>query len=73
MYNTVHIEMPRRRPKIKTAVMTLRVDPQIKAAAELAAERDHRSLTSWIEVLILNYCKSVGIKLQLRSSKETPQ
>jgi hypothetical protein len=34
--------------------MTLRVDPKIKAAAEAAARRDHRSITSLIEVLILN-------------------
>jgi predicted HicB family RNase H-like nuclease len=65
--------MPRKKPKIKTAIMTLRVDPQIKAAAELAAQRDHRSLTSWIEVLILNYCKSVGIRPTLPRSKERSQ
>jgi len=41
--------------------MTLRVDPQIKHAAELAAERDNRSLTSLVEVLILNHCKQVNI------------
>lgn len=39
--------------------MTLRVDPQVKAAAERAAERDHRSLTSFIEVLILKHCKDL--------------
>ena len=53
--------MPPGRPKKKTAVMTLRVDPQIKHAAELAAERDNRSLTSLVEVLILNHCKQVNI------------
>jgi hypothetical protein len=49
------------RPKVKTATMTLRVDPRIKAAAEAAAQRDHRSITSLIEVLILNHCRSVGL------------
>ena len=53
--------MPKGRPKVKTAVMTLRVDPAIKAAAELAAERDRRSLTSLVEVLILGHCKTVNI------------
>ena len=49
------------RTKTKTAIVTLRVDPQVKAAARLAAKRDHRSLTSLIEVLILQHCKTLHI------------
>lgn len=65
--------MPRQgRPKIKTSVMTLRVSPEVKAAAELAAERDHRSVTSLIEVLILNHCKSMNIQPPIIEQKETP-
>jgi hypothetical protein len=37
--------------------MTLRVDPRVKAAAERAAERENRSLTSFVEVLILEHCR----------------
>ena len=65
--------MPRGRPKTKTAVMTLRVDPRIKAAAEVAAKRDHRSLTSLIEVLILNHCKTLNITPVSSESEETPK
>ena len=54
-------QMPRGRPKKKTAVMTLRVDPRVKAAAEKAAERDNRSVTSLVEVLILDYCRTHSI------------
>lgn len=53
--------MPGRRPKTKTTTLTLRVTPELKAAAELAADRDHRSLTGLIEVLILNHCKNQNI------------
>ena len=60
------------RPKTKTSVMTLRVSPEVKAAAELAAERDHRSVTSLIEVLILNHCKSMDIHPPTIKPKETP-
>ena len=49
--------------KSKTAVMSLRVDPTLKAAAETAALKDRRSLTSFIEVLIARHCESVGIEL----------
>jgi hypothetical protein len=41
------------RPKRKTAVLSLRVSPPVKAAAQRAAERDHRSVASFIEVLII--------------------
>jgi hypothetical protein len=60
------------RPKVKTATMTLRVDPKIKAAVEAAARRDHRSITSLIEVLILNHCRSVGLN-PMRTSEERNQ
>lgn len=63
--------MARKRPKTKTAVITLRVDPQVKAAAELAAERDHRSLTSFIEVLILKHCKGLDMQPQTPRPEDT--
>jgi hypothetical protein len=53
--------MPRGRPKIKTATVTLRVDPEIKAAAEKAAAQDHRSLTNLVEVLLVNHCRSLNL------------
>jgi len=55
--------MPLGKPKVKTAVMTLRVEPSVKAAAELVAKRNRRSLTNMIEVLILEYCEREGIEL----------
>jgi predicted HicB family RNase H-like nuclease len=56
--------MAKTRQKTKTATMTLRVEPAIKAAAELAAQRDRRSLTSLVEVLILNHCKGLNITIE---------
>jgi len=53
--------MIRKRSKTKTTTVTLRVTPELKAAAELAADLDHRSLTGLIEVLILNHCKAQNI------------
>jgi hypothetical protein len=51
----------------------MRVSPQIKAAAEVAAERDNRSLTSLIEVLILNHCKTLNIVPSNIHPTETPE
>lgn len=50
-----------RRPKVKTATLTVRLDPRIKAAAEAAAKHERRSLTSLLEVLILNHCRRLGL------------
>lgn len=61
--------MPPGKPKIKTAVMTLRVDPIVKGAAEVAAKIDRRSVTSLIEVLILQHCRQSGIEIP--SGKES--
>lgn len=51
----------------------MRVSPQVKAAAEMAAERDHRSVTSLIEVLIINHCKTLDIKPETINPKEIPE
>lgn len=48
-------------PKVKTATMALRVDRKIKAAVEVTAEREPPSITSLIEVLVLNHCRSLGV------------
>lgn len=60
-----------RRPKVKTATLTVRIDPRIKAAAEAAAEHDHRSLTNLLEVLIVNHCRAPGLSPE-HFAKELP-
>jgi hypothetical protein len=58
------------RDKRKTAVVTLRIEPRLKAAAEKAAERDQRSLTNLIEVLIVERCKTLNINIDASASTE---
>ena len=53
------------RRKRKTAVVTLRIEQRLKVAAEKAADRDQRSLTNFIEVLILQRCKMLNIEMDL--------
>lgn len=62
--------MPKGKPRRKTAVMTLRIEPRVKAIAELAAEHDRRSVTSLIEVLVLAHGKTLGIEPQQPSPQE---
>ncbi len=47
----------------KTTTLTFRIDPAIKEALSLAAEREHRSLANMVEVLILDYCERNGIEI----------
>jgi hypothetical protein len=44
----------------KTAQLNMRIDPEIKAAAEKAAAADRRSLSSLIEKLLEDHCRKVG-------------
>ena len=48
----------------KDTQINMKVDEALKDAAEKAAKHDHRSLTSLIEKLILDYCRNVGIKVR---------
>ena len=44
----------------KTVQINLRVEPKFKALAEKAAAADRRSLTSFIEKLVVDHCKEKG-------------
>jgi hypothetical protein len=43
--------------RVKTAQVNLRLEPKLKAAAEKAAAKDHRSLTSLVEKLLTDHLK----------------
>ncbi len=47
----------------KTSTLNLRIDPTLKEAARIAAERDHRSVANLIELLIRRHCEAVGISI----------
>ena len=47
----------------KTTTLTLRVDPMIKEGLRLLAEKEHRSLTNMVEVMIRDYCKLHNVTL----------
>ena len=44
----------------KTTQLTLRMDPEVKHAAEKAAADDRRSLSALIEILLIIHCKDRG-------------
>jgi hypothetical protein len=44
----------------KSQVVSVRVEPPIKAALQSAAEREMRSLANMVEVMVVAYCRSQG-------------
>jgi hypothetical protein len=63
--------MSRAKAKTKTAVLTLRVSPAVKAAAKRVAELDRRSVANLVEVLILDRCKALNIPPEVNIPKES--
>lgn len=53
--------MSHARSKTKTATLSIRIAPEIKAAAEAAAKYERRSITSLIEVLVIRHCDALGL------------
>jgi hypothetical protein len=48
-------------PRTKNDVLTIRTTAEVKALLKLAAEREHRSAASMVEVLVLDYAKTHGL------------
>ena len=57
-------------PGAKTATLTFRMDPDLKEALRLAAERERRSITNMIEVLIQEYCRENGVPIESTDAME---
>ena len=49
---------------VKSQVVSVRVEPHIKAALQLAAEREMRSLANMFEVIVVAYCRAQGYPLE---------
>lgn len=49
---------------VKSHVVSVRVEPHIKAALQLAADRELRSLANMIEVMVVAYCRAQSYPLK---------
>ena len=65
----------------KSEVVSVRVEPRIKAAMQAAADREMRSLANMFEVMVVAYCRERGYPLRgvsevalpnLRARRTTP-
>jgi uncharacterized protein (DUF1778 family) len=55
----------------KDETLSIRTLADIKQLLRMAAEKEHRSIASMMEVLILNYAKEHGLKVDEQSTEET--
>ena len=47
----------------KTAVITLRIDPEIKRRFLFAADLDHRNISNFVETVLIRYCDEKRINV----------
>jgi len=48
----------------KTTPLTFRTEPELKEALRTTAEREHRSISNMVAVLIMDYCGRNGIEIE---------
>lgn len=47
----------------KTTTLNLRINPLLKEALKMAAEKEHRSLANMVEVMIRQHCEEKHISI----------
>jgi hypothetical protein len=57
----------------KSTTLTIRIDSALKEGLRIAAEREHRSITNMIEILIRAHCEREGIPNPARASTPRAQ
>lgn len=57
---------------LKTQAVSVRVEPQIKAALQTAAGREMRSLANMMEVMVVEYCRAHDYPLEGVPSETLP-
>lgn len=56
--------------RLKDETVSIRTSADIKQLLRMAAEREHRSIASMLEVLILAYAKQNGLRAVDNSQKD---
>ncbi len=56
--------------RLKDETLSIRTSADIKQLLRMAAEKEHRSIASMMEVLILNYAQQNGLKADSAAEKQ---
>jgi hypothetical protein len=49
-------------PRLKGETLSIRTSPEIKELLRLAAHREHRSVASMVEILVLEYARQHNLQ-----------
>jgi hypothetical protein len=55
--------------RLKDETLSIRTSTEIKQLLRLAAEQEHRSVASMVEILVLEYARSHNLKLDRQNGK----
>lgn len=55
--------------RLKDETLSIRTSSDIKQLLRMAAEKEHRSIASMVEVLVLNYARDHGLKAEVQSAE----
>ncbi len=56
----------------KTSTLTFRIEPALKEALCVAAEREHRSIANMVEMMIRDYCGRNGVAITESKRQNMP-
>jgi len=59
------------KPRLKTSILTVRVEPTTKDALAAAAKAERRSLANMLEVMVLDWCRDHATNAKPTESKKT--
>jgi hypothetical protein len=57
--------------RLKDETLSIRTSTEIKQLLRMAAEHERRSIASMVEILVLEYARSRGLKLERNESNVT--
>ncbi len=56
-------------PRLKGETLSIRTSPDIKELLRLAAHREHRSVASMVEILVLEYARENKLHVESKPAK----
>ena len=59
--------------RLKDETLSIRTSADIKQLLRMAAEKEHRSIASMLEVLILNYAREHGLNVVEQPAGQKPE
>ncbi|HBP04116.1 MULTISPECIES: DUF1778 domain-containing protein [Gammaproteobacteria] len=57
--------------RLKVETLSIRTSPNVKQLLRAAAEREHRSVASMVEVLVIEYARKHGLQVPAQDGRSS--